>query len=173
MKAKDKILNVASELFHQQGYNSTGINEIIEKSCVAKATFYNHFKSKEDLAIAYLEHRHGQWFDQLCGATKGCTSVEDRILESFSFIEKMNRLENYRGCAFLNMISEVGVANPNIHRVIQSHKTDLQKFFKDILQDEERAFLIYMLFEASIVESQVYRNQAYVKKVKDIVASSI
>ena len=52
---EERILAVASELFYRQGYRATGINEVIARSGVAKATFYNHFPSKEDLCLAYLQ----------------------------------------------------------------------------------------------------------------------
>ena len=47
-------MSVAADLFYKQGYRATGVNEVIEKSGVAKATFYSHFPSKDDLALAYL-----------------------------------------------------------------------------------------------------------------------
>jgi len=51
----ERILDVASDLFYRQGYRATGINEVIKESGVAKATFYNHFPTKDDLCYAYLE----------------------------------------------------------------------------------------------------------------------
>jgi AcrR family transcriptional regulator len=45
-EARQLILSTAGQLFAQRGYELVGINEIIEKSGVAKATFYAHFKSK-------------------------------------------------------------------------------------------------------------------------------
>src|SRR4029079_6105891 len=47
-----RILATACDLFYRNGYRATGINEIIRKSGVAKATFYAHFPSKESLAFA-------------------------------------------------------------------------------------------------------------------------
>ena len=41
---KNRIIETASSLFYKNGYNSTGINEIISESGIAKATLYNHFK---------------------------------------------------------------------------------------------------------------------------------
>ena len=51
---RENIVKTASELFYRNGYNSTGINEIIRESGIAKATLYNHFKSKEDLCLSYF-----------------------------------------------------------------------------------------------------------------------
>jgi len=62
---KERVLEVSKELFRKQGFNSTGINQIIKESNVAKASFYDHFKSKNDLAVEYLKQRHTYWFEQL------------------------------------------------------------------------------------------------------------
>ena len=65
MQPKERILEKTFALFHKQGYNATGINQIIEEAQVAKASFYYHFKSKEDLCVAFLEQRHSFWFNEL------------------------------------------------------------------------------------------------------------
>lgn len=56
-EVREKILHTAYRLFYTNGYRATGVNQIIEEANIAKATLYHHFKSKEDLAIAYLELR--------------------------------------------------------------------------------------------------------------------
>ena len=62
---KTKVLNTAAQLFYKQGYNATGINQIIDESSIAKASLYNHFKSKTELLYAYLETLNTRWFEQL------------------------------------------------------------------------------------------------------------
>ncbi|MFT6754704.1 MAG: AcrR family transcriptional regulator, partial [Urechidicola sp.] len=47
---KERIIATASDLFYNQGYNQTGINQIISEAGVAKASLYQHFRSKEDIA---------------------------------------------------------------------------------------------------------------------------
>jgi AcrR family transcriptional regulator len=56
--ARERILETATDLFANQGYRATGINEVIDKSGVAKATFYHHFPTKADLCLAYLKTRN-------------------------------------------------------------------------------------------------------------------
>lgn len=159
MKPKERILSVATELFHQQGYNTTGINEIIEKANVAKASFYQNFKSKECLAVEYLKKRHEYWFEGLKKNTDEKKTTKEKIISAFDYIKYRNEQENYRGCCFLNMLSEIQADNILLHSIIQEHKTDLQEFFILIMKNEKKAFLIYMLFEACIIESKIYRNQ--------------
>ena len=65
LKPKERVMEVASKLFREQGFNSTGINQIIKESNVAKSSFYDHFKSKDLLALEYLNNRHILWFEGL------------------------------------------------------------------------------------------------------------
>src|SRR5215831_17004243 len=56
--ARERLLAAAQELFYQQGVQSVGIDKIIERAGVAKASLYSNFKSKDDLVRAYLEARY-------------------------------------------------------------------------------------------------------------------
>lgn len=48
---RDELIEIASKLFYQQGYQATGIKQIIDEAGIAKGTFYSHFKSKEELGL--------------------------------------------------------------------------------------------------------------------------
>lgn len=61
---RERLLEAATILFHRQGYNNTGVNQIITESKVSKASFYDHFKSKDELCIAFLEKRYEYWASQ-------------------------------------------------------------------------------------------------------------
>jgi hypothetical protein len=60
----------------------------------------------------------------------------------------MNEKENFRGCSFLNIMSEISKEQENILRVIQSHKNDLRVFFSQLIEDELLATHIYLLLKA-------------------------
>ncbi|MBI3460027.1 helix-turn-helix transcriptional regulator, partial [Candidatus Acetothermia bacterium] len=49
---RKKILDVASELFYQEGLRAVGVDTIVEKADVAKMTLYKYFKSKDELIEA-------------------------------------------------------------------------------------------------------------------------
>src|SRR3990170_7033533 len=59
--ARERILEAAYALFAHQGTRSVGVDAIIEKSGVAKMTLYRHFKSKQDLVLAFLDRREALW----------------------------------------------------------------------------------------------------------------
>src|SRR5438552_16345010 len=58
LSARNRLLEAADELFYEEGVHTVGIDRIIERAGVAKATLYSTFGSKEGLVRAYLEQRH-------------------------------------------------------------------------------------------------------------------
>ena len=171
--ARQKILDTASRLFHNQGYQSTGINQIIKESEVAKGGLYHIFKSKEELCIEYLNKRHDFWFEKLIAFTSKARTGKTKTIAAFDFLYDMNIKENFRGCSFLNILSEITPDNEAILSVIQNHKQDLRAFFERILADEKQDVVdhVYLLFESSIIESKLFRSQWPVEKSKKIVSS--
>ncbi len=56
LSAREKIIAVAGPLFYREGYRAVGVDRLIAEADVAKATFYKHFPSKDDLIVAWIEH---------------------------------------------------------------------------------------------------------------------
>jgi AcrR family transcriptional regulator len=54
---RERIKQVALELFTEQGYEQTSLREIAERLGVTKAALYYHFKSKEEIVEAFVEER--------------------------------------------------------------------------------------------------------------------
>ena len=103
----DRILNTATELFYMQGYRATGINEIIKRSGVAKATFYSYFPGKDVLGIAYLKGMSASVLNYFESAIDNADGTLKRFLAIIVSLEPWLIETNFRGCAFLNIASEV------------------------------------------------------------------
>lgn len=170
---RERIVEKTFELFAKQGYNSTGINQIISEAEVAKASFYQYFKSKEDLCVEFLKVRHEYWFNKLNQFIAKGNGLQSKIISAFDFLVYMNEKENFRGCSFLNILSEIPMDNTKVLSVIQSHKADLRNFFLELLNDDELSDHIYMLFESSIIESQLFKSNELIEKSKKIVSNLI
>lgn len=113
----ERIMAVATDLFYTQGYRATGINEVIEKSGVAKATFYSHFPAKDDLAVAYLERAREEeliYLDQCLAAAK---QPFERFLSVVASLKSWLIEHDFRGCPFINMASEVPNPDHRLRRV--------------------------------------------------------
>jgi len=100
-------MHVARELFFKQGFKATGINEVIDKSGVAKATFYSHFPTKNDLGHAYIrsmKESEMAYLDKSIAEQKGAVNRLMAVIESLGpWLIKTE----YRGCPFVNLASEI------------------------------------------------------------------
>jgi AcrR family transcriptional regulator len=119
---RERILHAAHDLFYRDGVRATGIDRVIAESGVAKVTFYRQFASKDDLILAFLEHRHERWMAWFVGALQrhGGTpaAIGPALAEWF-------RSADYRGCAFLNSVGELAAALPEVLDVTRRHKQDM------------------------------------------------
>lgn len=111
LSARNRILKTAMALFNENGVHTTGIDRIIAESGVAKMTFYNHFPSKSDLIVAYLENRDSSQFERLRKHTLEKTkNPRQQILGIFDALEEWFLESDYRGCAFTKGLADFGNA---------------------------------------------------------------
>ena len=81
--ARERLLDAANELFYAEGVQTVGIDRIIERAGVAKASLYNLFGSKEELVAAYLASRHDRTTDRLTRAVDQVDDPRQKILAVF------------------------------------------------------------------------------------------
>lgn len=113
--ARERILSTAYELFSRRGIRDVGIDEVIGRSRVAKATLYRHFPSKDDLVLAFLERREQLWtlgFVESRARALGATP-QDRLLAIFDVFDGwFRRPDEFDACSFVNVLLEMGPAHP-------------------------------------------------------------
>jgi len=108
--ARQRILDTAYDLFSHRGIRAVGINEVIERADVAKATFYRHFPSKNDLVLAFLNQREQVWVHDWVVANvmeRGGTA-EETLLAIFDLFGEWFASGDFEGCAFINVLLEIG-----------------------------------------------------------------
>jgi AcrR family transcriptional regulator len=106
VSARDRLLNAASELFYENGVHTVGIDTIIERAGVAKATLYSTFGSKEELVRAYLEARHASRRAAVLAEMELHESPRDKLLAVFDVLVTTVKQPAFRGCAFANASAE-------------------------------------------------------------------
>ncbi|MBO0875388.1 MAG: TetR/AcrR family transcriptional regulator [Pseudonocardia sp.] len=113
--ARERILSTAYALFSRRGIQAVGVDEVIARSGVAKATLYRHFPSKDELVLAFLQRREQLWTIQLVerqSYLRGGTP-EERLLAIFDvFHDWFARREDFDGCSFINVLLELGAEHP-------------------------------------------------------------
>lgn len=89
MSRKETLLQTATELFAEKGYNGTSTSEIVGKAGVAHGTLFYHFKNKEGMLLAILENILNEYLDDMEGIAEahldGLKAVEALIRSSVHF----------------------------------------------------------------------------------------
>jgi AcrR family transcriptional regulator len=116
LSARERMLETAAELFYKQGYRATGISEVIEKAEVAKATFYAHFPTKDDLCLAYLKERNSNEAQEILDFVATRKTPLARFYGVMDSIESWAKRTEYRGCQFINMVPEVPDQNSALRK---------------------------------------------------------
>lgn len=106
-EARERILETAADLFYRHGYRATGINEVIAKAGVAKATFYAHFPTKDELCLAYLKSRNAREAAEIMEFVSSKRTPRSRFLAVMESMESWAINTRFRGCQFINMVPEV------------------------------------------------------------------
>ena len=108
--ARERILDTAYELFSRRAIHDVGVDEVIERAGVAKATLYRHFPSKDDLVIAFLEAREERWtlaWVEAEARRRGSTP-EEQLLAIFELFDEWFHRDDFEACSFINVLLELG-----------------------------------------------------------------
>lgn len=176
LDTRSRIVETASRLFYTQGYNSTGINQVIKEAGVAKASLYQHFPSKEDLLAEYLKLASADTNQALQSVIAKYDDPREKILGLFDFLLKHTKQNEFLGCNFLNVAAEIPKDNQKVKALVKKQKNAIRKLFAELLTPlgkESMADELYILFDAALVSSKVYGETWPVKTTRSIVEKLI
>jgi AcrR family transcriptional regulator len=125
---RERLLQAASELFYAEGVQSVGIDRVIERAGVAKASLYSTFGSKEQLVCAYLDARHAQTLGRLRAAADAVEDPVERILAVFDAQAQMFRTPGFHGCAFTAAAAEAPTGG-RVDEAAESYRRDIRALF--------------------------------------------
>src|SRR2546426_2724950 len=112
--ARERILDACYELFSHRGIRAVGVDEVVARSGVAKATLYRHFPSKDDLVIAFLDLRERRWSREFVEAEvkrRGGTA-EAQLLAFFDVFDEWVHRDDFEACSFMNLLLGMGPQHP-------------------------------------------------------------
>ncbi len=104
--ARERLLDAADELFYEEGIHIVGIDRVIEKAGVAKASLYSTFGSKDELVRAYLNRRYDQRRARITEWLTRFDTPRDKLLGVFDALGDSIAQPGYHGCAFANATAE-------------------------------------------------------------------
>lgn len=159
LPARDRLLYTAHRLFYREGIRATGIDKVIAESGVTKVTFYRHFPSKNDLVCAYLEYRHVLWMGWFADALQRHGRAKKGLAALPAALGEWFGREDFRGCAFINSVSELGDTVPEVNAIARRHKQDMADLLATLLPfaatQAQDAQALALVVEGAIVRVQL------------------
>ncbi|WP_191245599.1 TetR/AcrR family transcriptional regulator [Amycolatopsis deserti] len=130
-RARERLVQTAEDLFYAEGIRAVGVERLLEESGVGRASFYRHFASKDDLVETVLSERDRQWRQLLA---EGVAARGDHPLAVFDFLAERFARADYRGCAFINAMAEIGDADAAVYRLARAHKAAVTDYLAGLLE---------------------------------------
>ena len=130
---RQRILDTASTLFYERGVRAVGVDLVVDESGVAKTSLYRHFRTKDDLIVAFLEREDAQFWAQWDDVA--ARHADDAVAEleaHMRWIGKRLARANYRGCPQINVAAEFAEADHPSRVVSREHMQALRKRLAEI-----------------------------------------
>jgi len=169
--ARERLLAAATELFYAEGVHAVGIDRVIEKAGVAKASLYNTFGSKDALVGEYLRGRQDANRARITAAVEHADEPRARLLAVFDAQTALFATPGYRGCAFVAASAE---AEPGgtVEHVSDEYRAWLRGLLTDLARDagapdpDALARQLYLLYDGAGIAVRMDRDPAVAATVR-------
>jgi AcrR family transcriptional regulator len=137
--ARDRILASAYELFAHHGIRAVGIDEVISRAEVAKATLYRHFASKDALVLAFLQQREELWTRDWveAEARRRGDTAEKQLLAIFDLFDEWFRRKDFEGCSFINVLLEMNDRTSSAGRASAGHLANIRSIIRQLAAEAD------------------------------------
>ncbi len=133
---RDRILEAATDLFYGQGIRGIGVDLIIARAKVAKASFYKYFPAKDDLVVAFLQEQDLAWRAWIKESTERLSpDPAGRPLALFDALAERTARGDFRGCPFINTVIELADPEHQGHKTAERHRLSNLQQLRDMLSE--------------------------------------
>jgi AcrR family transcriptional regulator len=106
LSARERLLAAADELFYAEGVHVVGVDRVVERAGVAKASLYSIFGSKDELVRTYLEKHFRRRQRHIERVLSKHDTPKERLLAVFADVEEALAGSEFRGCRFISASAE-------------------------------------------------------------------
>jgi AcrR family transcriptional regulator len=165
----ERILRAADRLFYTQGIRAVGVDAVAREAGVSKRTLYHHYPSKDALIAAYLTGR----FRQVPPSDR---PAREQILGYFDRIEAMVADGSFRGCPYVNAVTEIGERNHAAVTIAVQFKEQRRQWYRALLErlqvkdPDALATQVQLLAEGAIATALVRGDPAAARAAREAAA---
>jgi TetR/AcrR family transcriptional regulator, transcriptional repressor for nem operon len=174
------IIHQAATLFNQRGYAGASIADIMAATGLKKGGIYNHFQSKDELAIAAFDYAVQLMQQRYALALRGQRSANVRLQAMINtFCDSAADPPIAGGCPILNTAIESDDAHPALRQRAQQAMDQWQQLLAKILRwgiehgevqpsidPVASASMIIAILEGAVMMSQLYGERVYLERAR-------
>jgi AcrR family transcriptional regulator len=159
---RERLLAAADELFYKEGVHTVGIERVLERAGVAKASLYSTFGSKDELVRAYLEQRNEVRKRTIAERVGRHHAPRARMLAVFDALADRVAEPTFRGCAFVNASAEG--ADPKVRKVCSDTRAWTRALFAELAKDagaadpDRLARQLVLIYDGALVGARMDKD---------------
>jgi AcrR family transcriptional regulator len=155
--ARERLLEAATSAFYREGIRTTPVDRVIAEAGVTRATFYRHFRSKEELVVAYVQEWDRSFRAQIAAAAEGVDGPEGLLRVFVDGIAEEVCRSGFRGCPFINAAAEYSDPEHPVRRAVETYRTWFHEVLAETLsaaghpEPEQGAHTLALLRDGAMV----------------------
>lgn len=166
LDVRERILECASGLFYRQGVRAVGVDLVVAQAGVAKTSLYRHFRTKDDLIVAFLEREDVDFWSTWDGvAARHAGDPSGELSAHMRWIGERLSRSNYRGCPQINVAAEFPEHDHPTRQVARAHMQGLRSRLGaiarqlDVAHPEDLAAQLAVLVNGAFVSSELLAGE--------------
>jgi AcrR family transcriptional regulator len=178
VSARERLLAAADELFYEDGINTVGIDRVIERAGVAKASLYDCFGSKDELVRSYLQGRSEARRTRINERLSQYDTPEQKILSIFDLLGELAVKPGFRGCAFVRAGADAS-SSDNVKAVCEESRAFILGKFTDLAREagaSEPELLgrqLVLLYDGASIAAHMDHNRDAVSTARTLAAQML
>ncbi|MCY7411756.1 MAG: TetR/AcrR family transcriptional regulator [Salinibacterium sp.] len=133
--AKGRILDSADKLFYEDGIRTVGVDRLIAVSSVTKATFYKHYRAKDNLIVEYITNRHHKVRENIEVIVATAPDAEIALRRLIQAVATEIATPGFRGCPFMNAAAEFADPRHPVRQIVTMHREWYIELVAQLLRD--------------------------------------
>jgi AcrR family transcriptional regulator len=167
--ARDRLLAAADELFYAEGVHVVGVDRIVERAGVTKASLYSIFGSKDELVRAYLEKHFLGRQARIARILAAHSTPRERLLAVFAEVDGFLAGSAFRGCKFISAAAESRPGDAS-EVVAEKYRAWLWSVFTDLAKEagasdaKQVGRQLFLLYDGAAVAARMDDDRAAAAK---------
>ncbi len=180
-RTREHILERSAQLFSRTGYFGSSLADIMRETGLEKGGIYNHFASKDELALAAFDYAFALLWERVGTALTGKPGAVEQLLALVGVFQSLiYRPMLAGGCPLLNTAVEADDAHPALSARARDGMTQCRQRVREIVEEgvargelhagtdgETVASVLLGGLEGAVMLTKLYRDAAHMRRTVD------